>query len=61
MQSKLAALQAALETRRRLIDEWKNLGRPTPRDLLARIDENDQHILSLRQELLAEGQCELPD
>ena len=61
MQSKLAALQTALEIRRRLIDEWKTLERPTPKELLDRIDENDQRILALRQELLAEGKCELPD
>jgi hypothetical protein len=61
MQSKLAALQAALETRRRLIDEWKKMGQPTPQELLDRIDENDRRILALRQELLAEGHVELPD
>jgi hypothetical protein len=61
MQSKLAALQAALETRRRLIDEWKQRGRPTPKELLDRIDENDRRILELRQALLAEGRCDLPD
>jgi hypothetical protein len=61
MQSKLAALQAALDARRHLIDEWKTMGRPTPKELLARIDENDRHILDLRRALLAEGYCELPD
>ena len=61
MQSKLAALQAALETRRRLIDEWKKMGRPTPQELLDRIDENDRRILALRRELLAEGHCQLPN
>ena len=61
MQSKLAALQAALDTRRRLIDEWKTLGRPTPQELLDRIDDNDRRILLLRRELVAEGKCELPD
>ena len=61
MQSKLAALQTALEMRRRLIDEWKRIGRPTPQELLDRIDENDRRILALRRELLAEDPCELPD
>ena len=61
MQSKLAALQAALDTRRSLIDEWKNRGRPTPKELLDRIDENDRHILDLRQALIHAGHCQLPD
>ena len=60
MQSKLAALQSALETRRHLIDEWKANGRPTPKDLLDRIDDNDRVILELREALLAAGHCDLP-
>jgi hypothetical protein len=61
MQSKLAALQAALETRRRLIDEWKQKGRPTPKELLDRLEKHDRRILDLRQALLAEGHYDLPD
>ena len=61
MQSKLAALQSALETRRSLIEEWKNRGRPTPRELLDRIDKNDRHILDLRAALIQSGYCELPN
>ena len=61
MQTELAALQAALETRRNLIDEWKAAGRPTPQELLHRIDENDRRILELRQAVLARGKLALPD
>ena len=61
MQSKLAALQAALKVRKGLIQEWKQIGSPTPRQLLDRIDENDRRILELRRALLAEDRCDLPE
>jgi hypothetical protein len=61
MQPDLAALESALEQRRHLIDEWISIGRPTPRELLERIDANDRRILQLREVMLASGHTVLPD
>jgi hypothetical protein len=61
MQPDLAALESALEQRRQLIEEWISIGRPTPRELLERIDTNDRRILQLREVMLACGHTVLPD
>ena len=61
MQPDLTALESALEQRRHLIEEWLAIGRPTPLELLERIDANDRRILQLREVMLAGGDSMLPD
>jgi hypothetical protein len=61
MPSHWTALQSALLERRKLIDEWKTIGQPTPQDLLDRIDENDRRILLLGDALLTTGGYGLPN